>query len=36
MDELIGMLILNARGLARILKAGSTAAPAKLDISGLK
>lgn len=35
MDELIGMLILNARGLARILKASSTAAPTKLDISGL-
>jgi hypothetical protein len=36
MDELVGMLILNGRGLARILKSGSTAAPAKLDISGLK
>lgn len=36
MDELIGMLILNGRGLARILKAGSTAAPTKLDITGLK
>jgi len=35
MDELIGMLVLNARGLARILKSGSTAAPTKLDISGL-
>lgn len=35
MDELIGMLVLNARGLARILKAGTTAAPTKLDISGL-
>jgi len=35
MDELIGMLILNPRGIARILKADSTAAPAKLDISGL-
>jgi hypothetical protein len=35
MDELIGMLVLNPRGLARILKADSTAAPAKLDISGL-
>lgn len=35
MDELIGMLVLNARGLSRILKAGSTAAPTKLDISGL-
>ena len=35
MDELIGMLVLNARGISRILKAGSTAAPAKLDISGL-
>jgi hypothetical protein len=36
MDELIGMLVLNARGLARILKADSTAAPARLDISGLR
>lgn len=35
MDELIGMLVLNARGISRILKAGSTAAPSKLDISGL-
>ncbi len=35
MDELVGMLILNGRGLARVLKAGSTAAPTKLDISGL-
>jgi hypothetical protein len=41
MDELVGMLILNARGLSRILKAGSlptaydTTNPAKLDISGL-
>ena len=35
MDELIGMLILNQRGIARILKADSTAAPQKLDISGL-
>lgn len=35
MDELIGMLILNARGLSRILKANSVAVPAKLDISGL-
>jgi hypothetical protein len=33
---LIGMLILNGRGLARILKAGSTAAPSKIDISGLR
>jgi hypothetical protein len=36
MDELVGMLILNGRGLARILKSGSTAAPTKIDISGLK
>lgn len=36
MDELIGMVILNARGLARVLKAESTAAPTKLDLSGLK
>lgn len=35
LDELIGMLILNARGISRVLKADSTAAPAKLDISGL-
>jgi len=35
MDELIGMVVLNARGLARILKADSVAAPAKLDITGL-
>jgi len=39
MDELIGMLILNARGLSRIVKGGSNpvtpASPAKLDISGL-
>jgi len=35
MDELIGMLVLNPRGLARILKADSTAAPAKLDVSGM-
>jgi hypothetical protein len=35
MDELIGMLVLNSRGLARILKSDSNAAPGKLDISGL-
>lgn len=35
MDELIGMLVLNPRGIARILKADSTAAPSKLDITGL-
>lgn len=35
MDELIGMLVLNARGIARILKAGSTAVPAKLDTTGM-
>jgi hypothetical protein len=35
MDELVGMLILNARGLSRVLKQSSTAAPTKLDISGL-
>lgn len=34
MDELLGMMILNSRGLARILKADSTAAPTKLDVSG--
>lgn len=35
MDELIGMLILNARGISRIVKADSTAAPQKLDIGNL-
>jgi hypothetical protein len=35
MDELVGMLILNPRGLSRIVKASSNAAPAKLNISGL-
>lgn len=35
MDELIGMLVLNARGLSRILKADSVAVPSKLDVSGL-
>jgi hypothetical protein len=35
LDELIGMLILNPRGISRILKADSPAAPQKLDISGL-
>jgi hypothetical protein len=35
MDELIGMLVLNPRSISRILKADSTAAPQKLDISGL-
>jgi len=36
MDELIGMLILNGRGISRVLKSGSTAAPTKLDFSGLR
>jgi hypothetical protein len=36
MDELVGMLILNGRGISRVLKSGSTAAPTKLDISGLR
>jgi hypothetical protein len=36
MDELIGMLVLNPRGIARILKADSPAAPAKLDVTGLR
>jgi hypothetical protein len=37
MDELVGMLILNARGLSRIVKGDAiTPAPSKLDISGLK
>jgi hypothetical protein len=35
LDELIGMLVLNPRGISRILKADSTAAPSKLDITGL-
>src|SRR3954470_16985745 len=35
MDELIGMLVLNPRGISRILKADSTAAPQRLDITGL-
>ncbi len=35
MDELVGMLVLNPRGISRILKADSTAAPTKLDITGL-
>ncbi len=36
MDELIGMLVLNARGIARIVKAGAVPfTPNKLDISGL-
>lgn len=39
MDELVGMLILNARGLSRIVKGNGPApivpAPTKLDISGL-
>jgi hypothetical protein len=39
MDELVGMLILNARGLSRIVKGGSNPVtptyPSKLDISGL-
>lgn len=35
LDELVGMLVLNPRGISRILKADSTAAPTKLDITGL-
>jgi len=36
MDELIGMLVLNARGLARILKAGTVPyTPPKLDTTGM-
>lgn len=36
MDELVGMLILNARGIARVVKNGSVPfTPTKLDISGL-
>jgi len=37
MDEMIGMMILNARGLSRIVKAGSIPFTAnKLDITGLR
>jgi hypothetical protein len=35
MDEMIGMMVLNPRGLSRILKAGAVGAATKLDISGL-
>jgi hypothetical protein len=35
LDEMIGMLVLNPRGLSRIVKSSSNAAPAKLNISGL-
>jgi hypothetical protein len=35
LDELIGMLILNPRGIARVLKGDSTASPGKLNVSGL-
>lgn len=36
MDELVGMVILNARGISRIVKAGAVPfTPDKLDISGL-
>jgi hypothetical protein len=36
MDELVGMMILNARGLSRIVKNGAVPyTPSKLDISGL-
>jgi hypothetical protein len=36
MDELVGMLVLNPRGIARVVKAGSVPfTPSKLDISGL-
>lgn len=34
-DELVGMLVLNPRGLSRILKQANATAPSKLDISGL-
>ncbi len=36
MDEMIGMLILNPRGIARILKAGAVGVPQKLAIDGLR
>ena len=35
MDEVIEMMILNPRGLARILQAGAIGVGTKLDISGL-
>ncbi len=35
LDELVGMLVLNPRGISRVLKSDSNAAPAKLDISAL-
>lgn len=35
MDEMIGMMVLNPRGIARILKAGAVGAAQKLDITGL-
>jgi hypothetical protein len=35
MDEMIGMLVLNPRGISRILKAGAIGAATKLDVSGL-
>lgn len=35
MDELLGMMILNARGISRVLKAGAVGAATKLDITGL-
>lgn len=35
LDELIGMLLLNPRAVARILKADAVGASAKLDLSGL-
>lgn len=35
LDELIGMLLLNPRSIARILKADAVSTPGKLDISGL-
>jgi len=34
-DELLGMICLNPRGIARVLKSDSTAAPDKLSIDGL-
>jgi hypothetical protein len=36
LDELVGMLVLNPRGISRVVKAGSVPfTPSKLDISGL-
>lgn len=36
MDELVGMMILNGRGISRVLKSSSTAAPTKLSLDNLR